>query len=68
MCIGIWHPVWFVDLMCFGVGRLRLLAVLANLLRLTTGIELIDKVESPLDLFWTQVGARPIQASACSAD
>jgi SAM-dependent methyltransferase len=64
------HPVWFVDLMCVGVGRLRPLAVLANLLRLTTGIELIDKVESPLDLFWTQgvVGARPRQASACSAD
>jgi SAM-dependent methyltransferase len=58
------HPVWFVDLMCFGVGRLRPLAMLANILRLTTGIELIDKVGSPLDLFWTQgvVGARPKQA------
>ena len=59
------HPVWFVDLMCFGVGRVRPLALLANLLRLTTGIELIDKVGSPLDFFWTQgvVGARPRQAN-----
>jgi SAM-dependent methyltransferase len=60
------HPVWFVDLMCFGVGRLRPLAVLANLLRLTTGIELIDKVGSPLGLFWTQgvVAAQPRRARA----
>ena len=58
------HPVWFVDLMCFGVGRIRPFAVLANLVRLTTGIELIDRVGSPLGLFWTQgvVGARPRQA------
>jgi len=55
------HPVWFVDLMCFGVGRVRPLAVLANLVRLTTGIEVIDKLHSPLGLFWTQgvVGTRP---------
>jgi SAM-dependent methyltransferase len=55
------HPAWCVDLMCFGVGRVRPFAVLANLVRVTTGIELIDKVGSPLGLFWTQgfVGTRP---------
>lgn len=55
------HPAWFVDLMCVGVGRVRPFAVLANLVRLATGIELIDKVDSPLGLFWTQgfVGSRP---------
>jgi SAM-dependent methyltransferase len=55
------HPVWFVDLVCFGVGRIRPFAMLANLVRLTTGIELIDKVDSRLGLFWTQgvVGTRP---------
>ena len=44
--------------------RIRPLAVLANLVRLTTGIELIDRVGSRLGLFWTQgvVGARPRQA------
>ena len=62
------HPVWFVDLMCVGVGRVRPLAVLANLLRLTTGIELIDRLGSPLDFFWTQgvVGARPRQGGAAA--
>jgi SAM-dependent methyltransferase len=61
------HPVWFVDLMCFGVGRVRPLAVLANLVRLTTGIELIDKLGSPLDFFWTQgvVGSRPRPIGTC---
>ena len=55
------HPAWFVDLMCVGVGRIRPFAVLVNLVRLATGIELIDKAGSPLGLFWTQgfVGTRP---------
>ena len=55
------HPAWFVDLMCFGTGRVRPFAMLANLVRLTTSIELIDKVTSPLGLFWTQgvVGTGP---------
>lgn len=55
------HPAWFIDLMCFGVGRVRPFALLANLVRLTMGIELIDKVRSPLGLFWTQgvVGTSP---------
>jgi SAM-dependent methyltransferase len=55
------HPVWFVDLMCAGVGRIRPFAVLANFVRLTTSVELIDRVGSPLGLFWTQglVGTRP---------
>jgi hypothetical protein len=55
------HPVWFVDLMCIGAGRVRPFAMLANFVRLTTGIELIDKMTSPLGLFWTQgvVGAGP---------
>jgi SAM-dependent methyltransferase len=59
------HPTWFVDLMCMGIGGIRPLAVLANLLRLTTGIELMDRVGSPLGLFWTQgvVAGRPRQAS-----
>ena len=48
------HPVWFVDLMCLGIKGVRPVAVLANLLRLCTGIELIDKVGSPLGIFWTQ--------------
>ncbi len=48
------HPVWFVDLTCLGVRRIRPIAVLANLLRLCTGIELIDKIGSPLGIFWTQ--------------
>jgi len=60
------HPAWFVDLMCVGVGRVRPFAVLTNLVRLATGIELIDKVGSPLGLFWTQgfVGTRPRAARA----
>jgi SAM-dependent methyltransferase len=48
------HPIWFVDLMCLGIGRLRPVALLANLLRLGTGIELLDAVPSPLGIFWTQ--------------
>lgn len=55
------HPAWIVDLLCVGVGGIRPLAVLANLVRLLTGIELIDTVRSPLSLFWTQaaVATRP---------
>ncbi len=55
------HPVWFVDLLCAGIGRVRPLAVLANLVRLATGVELIDRVGSPLGVFWTQavVARRP---------
>ncbi len=48
------HPVWFVDLLCLGVGGVRPVAVLANLLRASTGIELMDRVPSPLGIFWTQ--------------
>jgi len=57
------HPAWFVDLMCFGILGIRPLAVAANLLRLVTGIELIDLVASPLGIYWTQAivatGPRP---------
>ena len=48
------HPVWLVDLMCFGVKGVRPVAVLANLLKACTGIELIDMLGSPLTLYWTQ--------------
>jgi SAM-dependent methyltransferase len=55
------HPVWLVDLMCVGIGRIRPVAMIANLLRLTTGLELISWAGSPLGVFWTQgvVGTRP---------
>lgn len=48
------HPVWFADLICFGINGVRSMALLANLLRLCTGIEIIDKLGSPLSIFWTQ--------------
>jgi len=48
------HPAWLIDLMCFGAGRIRPVAVLANLVRLCTGIELLDRLGSPLSVFWTQ--------------
>ncbi|MFQ5856389.1 MAG: class I SAM-dependent methyltransferase [Anaerolineae bacterium] len=48
------HPVWLVDLMCFGVGRIRPAAVLANFVRLATGIEFLDRATSPTSLYWTQ--------------
>lgn len=48
------HPAWLIDLMCLGVGRIRPVAVLANLVRLCTGIELLDRLGSPLSVFWTQ--------------
>jgi SAM-dependent methyltransferase len=48
------HPVWFIDLLCFGVKGIRPIAVAANVLRLATGVELIDRVRSPLGVYWTQ--------------
>ena len=48
------HPAWLVDLMCLGTRRLRPVALLANLFRLGTGIELLDRLPSPLGIFWTQ--------------
>jgi len=48
------HPAWLIDLMCLGVGRIRPVAVLANVVRLCTGIELLDRLGSPLSIFWTQ--------------
>jgi SAM-dependent methyltransferase len=48
------HPVWFVDLLCAGVKGIRPVAVLANLVRLFTGIELLDVLRSPLSIYWTQ--------------
>ena len=55
------HPAWLIDLMCLGVGRIRPVAVLANVIRLCTGIELLDRLGSPLSIFWTQgiVATRP---------
>jgi SAM-dependent methyltransferase len=55
------HPAWFVDLMCAGVRGLRPVALLANLVRLLTGVELIDRLGSPLSIYWTQavVATRP---------
>jgi SAM-dependent methyltransferase len=55
------HPAWFVDLMCWGRGRLKPFALVANLVRLVTGVELIDRLRSPLGLYWTQavVASRP---------
>jgi SAM-dependent methyltransferase len=48
------HPAWLVDVMCWGRGRLRPVALLANLVHLLTGVELIDRLGSPLGLYWTQ--------------
>jgi hypothetical protein len=48
------HPTWLIDLMCLGIGRIRPVAVFANLVRLATGIELLDRLGSPLSIFWTQ--------------
>jgi SAM-dependent methyltransferase len=48
------HPAWLIDLMCLGIGRIRPVAVLANLVRLCTGIELLDRLGSPLSIYWTQ--------------
>jgi len=48
------HPAWLVDLMCIAVKGVRPVAVAANLLRLTTGVELIDRLGSPLGIYWTQ--------------
>jgi len=48
------HSVWFVDLLCAGVRGIRPVAVLANLIRLFTGIELLDALRSPLSIYWTQ--------------
>lgn len=60
------HPVWLVDLMCGDVRGVRPVAVLANLVRLATGLEVIDRLKSPIALFWTQGavagGARRIPA------
>ena len=57
------HAAWFVDLICFGIQGIRPLAVAANLLRLATGVELIDRMASPLGIYWTQAivatGPRP---------
>ena len=48
------HPVWLVDLLCFGRKGIRPVAVFANLLKLCTGLELIDLFQSPLSIYWTQ--------------
>jgi SAM-dependent methyltransferase len=48
------HPAWLVDLMCWGFGRVRPAAVCANLLKLCTGVELLDACPSPLSIYWTQ--------------
>ena len=48
------HPAWLIDLMCLGIGRIRPVAVLANLVRLCTGVELLDRLGSPLSIYWTQ--------------
>ena len=48
------HPAWLIDLMCRGMGRVSPVAVLANLVRLCTGIELLDRLDSPLSIYWTQ--------------
>jgi SAM-dependent methyltransferase len=48
------HPVWLIDLMCRAVGPVRPVASLANLVELLTGIELLDRLRSPLGLYWTQ--------------
>jgi len=48
------HPAWFVDLLCVSVRGIRPVAVLANLIRLFTGIELLDVLRSPLSIYWTQ--------------
>lgn len=55
------HPVWFVDLLCFQKKGIRPVAVLANLIRLCTGVEILDRLSSPLSICWTQavVGAVP---------
>jgi hypothetical protein len=39
--------------MCWGIGRIRPVAVLANLVRLC-GVELLDRLGSPLSIYWTQ--------------
>lgn len=51
---GRMHPAWLVDLMCLSVKGVRPVAVLANLLKTCTGVEIIDKLGSPLSLYWTQ--------------
>jgi SAM-dependent methyltransferase len=48
------HPVWLIDLCCYTVKGIRPWAVADNLVRLLTGIELLDELSSPLSLFWTQ--------------
>ena len=48
------HPAWFVDLCALGFLGFQPFSVLANLVKLVTGIELIDRVPSPLGLYWTQ--------------
>jgi SAM-dependent methyltransferase len=47
------HPAWLIDLMCWGIGPVRPVAVLANLVRLC-GVELLDRLGSPLSIYWTQ--------------
>ena len=48
------HPVWLIDLMCYTVRGVCPFAVGDNLIRLLTGVELLDRFSSPLSLFWTQ--------------
>jgi len=48
------HPVWFIDLMCVSIRDLRPFTFAANLVRLMTGVELLDRLPSPLGIYWTQ--------------
>ncbi|HEX3178541.1 MAG TPA: class I SAM-dependent methyltransferase [Methylomirabilota bacterium] len=48
------HPAWLVDLMCWGRGRVKPVAILANLVHLVTGVEVLDRLGSPLGVYWTQ--------------
>ena len=60
------HPAWLVDLMCWGWRRLKPVAVVANIVQLVSGVELLDRLGSPLGLYWTQSavarGPRPERA------
>lgn len=52
--LGRMHPAWLIDLHCYALRGHRPLAWLDNLLSTLTGIELLDRLPSPLGIYWTQ--------------
>lgn len=59
------HPAWLIDLHCYALRGRRPMAWLDNLLSTLAAIELLDRLPSPLGIYWTQAAVceRPKPAS-----